>query len=165
MNTRALFEPIKVFVFDVDGVLTNGTLLVTEEGHLLRTMNIKDGYALQLAIKKGYQIWIISGGTSNAVVKRLSKLGLEEVHIAVKDKAQLLQTLLAKYDIAPSALLYMGDDMPDRAVMQLCGLKTCPADAINEIKAIADYISPIKGGEGCVREVIEFVLKLNKHWE
>ena len=165
MNTRALFEPIKVFVFDVDGVLTNGTLLVTEEGHLLRTMNIKDGYALQLAIKKGYQIWIISGGTSNAVVKRLSKLGLEEVHIAVKDKAQLLQTLLVKYDIAPSALLYMGDDMPDRAVMQLCGLKTCPADAINEIKAIADYISPIKGGEGCVREVIEFVLKLNKHWE
>ncbi|MDE3254435.1 MAG: HAD-IIIA family hydrolase [Bacteroidota bacterium] len=165
MNTRALFEPIKVFVFDVDGVLTNGTLLVTEEGHLLRTMNIKDGYALQLAIKKGYQIWIISGGTSNAVVKRLSKLGLEEVHIAVKDKAQLLQTLLTKYDIAPSALLYMGDDMPDRAVMQLCGLKACPADAINEIKAVADYISPIKGGEGCVREVIEFVLKLNNHWE
>ena len=165
MNTRALFEPIKVFVFDVDGVLTNGTLLVTEEGHLLRTMNIKDGYALQLAIKKGYQIWIISGGTSNAVVKRLSKLGLEEVHIAVKDKAQLLKTLLAKYGIAPSAILYMGDDMPDREVMQLCGLKTCPADAINEIKAVADYISPIKGGEGCVREVSEFVLKLNNHWE
>ena len=165
MNTRALFKPVKVFVFDVDGVLTNGTLLVTEEGHLLRTMNIKDGYALQLAIKKGYQIWIISGGTSNAVVKRLSKLGLEEVHIAVKDKAQLLKELLAKYSIDPAALLYMGDDMPDTAVMQMCGLKACPADAINEIKAIADYISPIKGGEGCVREVIENVLKLNYHWE
>ena len=107
MNTRALFKPVKVFVFDVDGVLTNGTLLVTEEGHLLRTMNIKDGYALQLAIKKGYQIWIISGGTSNAVVKRLSKLGLEEVHIAVKDKAQLLKELLAKYnagDCIPNTL-------------------------------------------------------------
>lgn len=165
MNTRALFKPVKVFVFDVDGVLTNGTLLVTEEGHLLRTMNIKDGYALQLAIKKGYQIWIISGGTSNAVVKRLSKLGLEEVHIAVKDKAQLLKELLAKYSIDPAALLYMGDDMPDATVMQMCGLKACPADAINEIKAIADYISPIKGGEGCVREVIENVLKLNNHWE
>jgi len=165
MNTRALFKPVKVFVFDVDGVLTNGTLLVTEEGHLLRTMNIKDGYALQLAIKKGYQIWIISGGTSNAVVKRLSKLGLEEVHIAVKDKAQLLKELLAKYSIDSAALLYMGDDMPDTAVMQMCGLKACPADAINEIKAIADYISPIKGGEGCVREVIENVLKLNNHWE
>ncbi|MFM2203532.1 MAG: hypothetical protein RLZZ605_496, partial [Bacteroidota bacterium] len=90
---------------------------------------------------------------------------LEEVHIAVKDKAQLLKELLAKYSIDPAALLYMGDDMPDTAVMQMCGLKACPADAINEIKAIADYISPIKGGEGCVREVIENVLKLNNHWE
>ena len=165
MNTRALFKPVKVFVFDVDGVLTNGTLLVTEEGHLLRTMNIKDGYALQLAIKKGYQIWIISGGTSNAVVKRLSKLGLEEVHIAVKDKAQLLKELLAKYSIDPEALLYMGDDMPDVEVMKSVFLPTCPADACDEVIAIAKYISSKNGGKGCVRDVIEKVLKLNNDWE
>ena len=165
MNVLELFTPVKTFVFDVDGVLTNSQLLAMEDGSLLRSVNIKDGYALQLAVKKGYHIWIISGGTSAAIMKRFQNLGLAEVHINVKDKKALLQELVAKHEISLETTLYMGDDMPDYAVMQICGLPACPADACTEIKAISKYISPINGGMGCVRDVIEKVLKLNGHWE
>ncbi|MCB0697392.1 MAG: HAD-IIIA family hydrolase [Chitinophagaceae bacterium] len=164
MNVLELFAPVKTFVFDVDGVLTNSQLLAMEDGSLLRSVNIKDGYALQLAIKKGYHIWIISGGTSEAIKKRFEKLGLEEVHIAVKDKKAVLQELAAKHNIALEHTLYMGDDMPDYEVMQMCGLPTCPADACPEIKNISKYVSPVNGGMGCVRDVVEKVLKLNGHW-
>jgi 3-deoxy-D-manno-octulosonate 8-phosphate phosphatase (KDO 8-P phosphatase) len=164
MNVLSQFATIKAFVFDVDGVMTNGNLLVTENGDLLRTMNIKDGYATQLAIKKGYHIWVISGGKQNAVGIRLQKLGVTETHIAVEDKAKVLSALWQKYNVTPSSTLYMGDDVPDYHVMQLCGLPTCPNDAIPEIKSIAKYISPISGGNGCVRDVIEKVLKLNGDW-
>ena len=165
MNTRALFKPVKVFVFDVDGVLTNGTLLVTEEGHLLRTMNIKDGYALQLAVKKGYQVWIISGGNSDDVKNRLALLGISEVHMKVSNKKELLQSLALEHNVALDTLLYMGDDMPDYEAMQLAGIAACPSDAAMDIKSIAQYKALTKGGEGCAREVIEKVLKLNDHWD
>ena len=165
MNTRALFKPVKVFVFDVDGVLTNGTLLVTEEGHLLRTMNIKDGYALQLAVKKGYQVWIISGGNSEDVKNRLALLGISEVHMKVSNKKQLLASLAAEHHISLETILYMGDDMPDYEAMQLAGIAACPSDAAMDIKSIAQYKALTKGGEGCAREVIEKVLKLNDHWD
>lgn len=165
MNVLELFTPIKTFIFDVDGVLTNSTLLATEEGHLLRQVNIKDGYALQLAVKKGYNVWIISGGSSEAIKVRFQNLGLTEVHIKVKDKKALLQQLVEKHNLPLDTALYMGDDIPDYAVMQMCGLPTAPADGCTEVKAVAKYISPASGGEGCVRDVIEKVLKLNNDWE
>ncbi|WP_118976110.1 KdsC family phosphatase [Taibaiella koreensis] len=165
MNVLELFEPIKVFVFDIDGVLTDGMLHVQEDGELLRRMNIKDGYALQLAIKKGYKVWVISGGKTQAVRNRLDKLGVTEVHVAIDDKTSLLRRLIEAGGYQAAELLYMGDDMPDKASMLLCGLRTCPADAVSDIKQIAHYISPLKGGAGCARDVIEKVLKINGHWE
>ncbi len=165
MNILELFEKIKIFVFDVDGVLTDGMLTVPEEGELLRRMNIKDGYALQLAIKKAYKIWIISGGISEAVKQRLIKLGVQEVFTGVKDKATLLKELISQHNTDVSTILYMGDDMPDAAAMQIVGLSCCPLDAAIDIKSIAHYIAPFKGGEGCVRDVIEKVMKIQNTWE
>jgi len=165
MNILELFEPVKVFVFDIDGVLTDGMLHVQEDGELLRRMNIKDGYALQLAVKKGYKVWVISGGRTTAAKQRLNKLGIEDVYVAVDDKISLLKSLIEKGNYQASELLYMGDDMPDVKAMMLCGLRTCPADAVAEIKSISQYISPLNGGYGCARDVIEKVLKINNDWE
>lgn len=165
MNILELFAPVRTFVFDIDGVLTDGSLLITETGDLLRTMNIKDGYAIVQAVKKGYNIWVISGGRQEAPCIRLNKLGVTETHIAVPDKKALLRELLDKYNADPAHALYMGDDIPDYAVMQLCGVPCCPSDAVPEIKSIATYISPYAGGRGCVRDVIEKVLKLNGDWD
>lgn len=165
MNILELFAPITTFVFDVDGVLTDGTLILTEEGHMLRSMNIKDGFAMQLAIKKGYKVLIISGGRSEAVRSRLHRLGVVDVHIGIESKKELLHELAKSSQTAFENVLYMGDDIPDYAVMQLCGLPCCPADAAPEIKGVSKYISPYNGGKGCVRDVIEKVMKLNGDWE
>lgn len=156
---------IKCFVFDVDGVLTNGTLIVMPNGILIRTMNIRDGYALQLAIKKGYKVWVISGGHSDEVRQRLSKLGVQDVYMQVKNKAELLNELSVLNNVPLSDMLFMGDDMPDYEAMKLVGLAACPSDASTDIKNISIYKSIAKGGEGCAREVIEKVLKLNDHWD
>jgi 3-deoxy-D-manno-octulosonate 8-phosphate phosphatase (KDO 8-P phosphatase) len=164
MNLLELFAPIRTFVFDVDGVLTDGSLLLTEDGHQLRSMNIKDGYAMQLAIKKGYDIWVISGANSEAVKTRLNKLGIQHVHIGIESKKEVLHELAQHSKTGLESVLYMGDDMPDYDVMQLCGLPCCPNDAVPEIRQVAKYISPLNGGKGCVRDVIEKVLKLNGDW-
>lgn len=164
MNVLANFTSVKAFVLDVDGVLTDGSLLLLDDGQMMRRMNIKDGYALQLAIKKGYHILIISGGSSDAVKLRLQKLGVNEVFMKVTDKKNMLISYVAKHNLLWEQVLYMGDDIPDLAAMQLSGLPCCPADAVPEIKTIAHYISPLNGGNGCVRDVIEKVLKLNSHW-
>jgi 3-deoxy-D-manno-octulosonate 8-phosphate phosphatase (KDO 8-P phosphatase) len=164
MNVLSNFKPITTFVFDVDGVLTDGTILLPEDGQMLRSMNIKDGYALQLAIKQGYRVVIISGGTSNAVKERLFKLGVTDVFLPVANKKEKLLEYIAAHQLQPQHVLFMGDDIPDYTCMQWCGLPCCPADAVAEIKSIAHYISPIAGGKGCVRDVIEKVLKLNNHW-
>lgn len=160
-----LLKKIKCFVFDVDGVLTNGSLLIMPGGLMARSMNIKDGYAIQLAIKKGYKIWVISGGNSEEVKDRLNKLGVEEVYMKISDKAALLKELSILHKVAFSEILYMGDDMPDYEAMQLVGMAACPADAVGEIKSIASYKTVAKGGEGCAREVIEQTLKLNDDWD
>jgi len=165
MNLLELFAPIKTFVFDVDGVLTDGSLILTDEGGMLRTMNIKDGYAMQLAVKKGYGVWIISGGKSEAVRQRLNRLGISEVHIGIESKKEFLHDIIIASKTDYSSVLYMGDDIPDYAAMQACGLPCCPNDAVNEIRQVAKYISPKDGGKGCVRDVIEKVLKLNGHWD
>ena len=159
------FKKIQCFVFDVDGVLTNGTLLIMSGGLMARTMNIKDGYAIQLAIKKGYKIWVISGGNSEEVKDRLNRLGVEDVFMKVSDKASLLKELAIINNVSLEHVLYMGDDMPDYEAMKLVGIASCPADAVNEIKSISNYKAVAKGGEGCAREVIEKTLKLNDHWD
>lgn len=165
MNVLADFKKIKAFVLDVDGVLTDGSLLLLDDGQMARRMNIKDGYALQLAIKKGYHILVISGGSSDAVKLRLQKLGVVEVNMGVSDKKQVLLQYVSKYALNWDEVLYMGDDIPDIIPMQLAGLPCCPADAVPEIRNISSYISAVNGGYGCVRDVIEKVLKLNDHWD
>ncbi|MEY3208113.1 MAG: hypothetical protein RL064_144 [Bacteroidota bacterium] len=161
----AAFKKIKCFVFDVDGVLTNGNVTVMPNGVLIRTMNIKDGYALQLAIKKGYKVWVISGGNSEEVKTRLQNLGVSEVFMKVTDKKQVLSELIELNALEKEEVLFMGDDMPDFEAMQLVGIAACPSDAVVDIKEICSYKAIAKGGEGCAREVIEKTLKLNNHWD
>ncbi|MBX2930524.1 MAG: HAD hydrolase family protein [Chitinophagaceae bacterium] len=164
MNVLELFKPITTFVFDVDGVLTDGTLLVLPNNVMARTMNIKDGYALQLAIKKQYNVVVISGGNSPEVKERLTKLGVTDVYMQVQDKAALLTTIMQEKQLSKEQILFMGDDMPDLAAMKLVGFACCPKDAAIDIKEIVQYISPLNGGEGCARDVIEKVMKLNNNW-
>lgn len=165
MNVLELFKPIKTFVFDVDGVMTDGTLQLLENGELSRKMHIRDGYALQLAVKQGYRVVIISGGSSRLVVERLKGLGLTDIYMGVHDKESQLEAYLEENGLRVEELLYMGDDIPDYGAMKKVGLPTCPRDAAREIKAICKYISPISGGCGCVRDVIEKVLLLNGDWK
>jgi 3-deoxy-D-manno-octulosonate 8-phosphate phosphatase (KDO 8-P phosphatase) len=164
MNVLELFKSINTFVFDIDGVLTDGSLLVLPDGLMARRMNIKDGYALQLAVKKGYHVVVISGGLSAEVEERLHKLGVHDVFMRVEDKWNCLQNYLSKNNFQAKQVLFMGDDIPDYEVMLNVGLACCPADAVIEIKGICKYISSINGGAGCARDVIEKVLKLNGNW-
>jgi 3-deoxy-D-manno-octulosonate 8-phosphate phosphatase (KDO 8-P phosphatase) len=159
------FKQITTFVLDVDGVMTDGTVYVFEDGQQVRGMSTRDGFALQLAIKKGYRILVISGGICNAVTGRLNKLGVREVHMNVHDKKAILLQYMKENNLTRQEVLYMGDDIPDYVVMLEAGLPCAPADAVPEIKKVASYISSAEGGRGCVREVIEKVLKLNGHWE
>lgn len=158
------FTHITTFVFDVDGVLTDGMLMVLPDGVMARRMNIKDGYALQLAVKRGYHVVVISGGYSQEVKERLHKLGIKEVYMQVEDKAAVLAQFMKQYQLPAEKILYMGDDIPDLEVMQMAGLPCCPIDAVQEIKDISVYISHLKGGEGCGRDVIEKVMKLRGDW-
>ena len=160
-----LFKPIKTFIFDVDGVLAIDTMIVMPDGELVRSMNSKDGYAMQLAIKKGYNLIIISGGNSEPVKQRLVKLGVSAVFLGVHNKEKLLQEYALQQNLSLAEMLYMGDDIPDYLAMKLVALPCCPADAVPEIKQISKYISPFTGGYGCGRDVIEKVLKLNGDWD
>lgn len=163
-NFKQKLRKISCFVFDVDGVLTDGSLILLQTGEQARTMNIRDGYALQLAVKKGYRIVIISGGKAEAVKTRLNGLGIEDVFLGIEDKISTLKQVISKYTLAVENILYMGDDVPDVAAMKLCGIASCPADAATEIKEISIYVSDKKGGEGCVRDVIEQTMRLQKKW-
>ncbi len=165
MNVLKLFKPITTFIFDVDGVLTDGTVLVLENGLQARRMSIKDGFALQMAVKKGYRVLIVSGGNSPQVTDRLEKLGVTDVQMSVADKKEFVEKYIAANKLKKQEVLFMGDDLPDLPVMSVVGLPCCPADAVAEIKQAVQYISPINGGFACVRDVIEKVLKLNDKWE
>ncbi|MEP6700543.1 MAG: HAD hydrolase family protein [Bacteroidota bacterium] len=164
MNELELFKKITTFIFDVDGVLTDGTVLVLENGLQARRMHIKDGFALQMAIKNGYRVKIISGGNSPQVVERLEKLGILDIQISVLDKKTFLADYMTANKLKKEEVLYMGDDLPDIPAMSVVGLPCCPADAANEVKEIVQYVSPLNGGFACVRDVIEKVLKPNDHW-
>jgi 3-deoxy-D-manno-octulosonate 8-phosphate phosphatase (KDO 8-P phosphatase) len=165
MNQLQLFETIDTFILDVDGVLTNNQLLVQNDGSLLRSMNIKDGYALQLAIKKGYTIVVISGGKNVGVQLRLEGLKIDTVFLGIQNKLDKLNELVSTHKLNLQTSIYIGDDMPDLACMQQVVLPCAPADACHQAIEVAKYISPIKGGEGCVREIIEKVLTLKGDWE
>jgi 3-deoxy-D-manno-octulosonate 8-phosphate phosphatase (KDO 8-P phosphatase) len=164
MNILEKFHSVKTFVFDVDGVLTNGSVLLLENGLQARQMNIKDGLGLQMAIKNGYRVIILSGASSEPVINRFKYLGIEEAHLGVADKLKFLQHFMENNDLNWNEILFMGDDLPDVAVLEKAGLSCCPADAVSEVKEVSHYISPFNGGMGCVRDVIEKVLKINNHW-
>ena len=158
------FKKIETFIFDVDGVMTDGTIILTSAGDALRKMNIKDGYALQLAKKRGYNIAIISGGSSETVRKRFHGLGIYDVYLKAENKVEVYKEFKLTYDISDETTLYMGDDIPDYQVMNLMGLPCAPNNAAVEIKSIAKYISEFNGGEGCVRDVIEKVMRAQNKW-
>ena len=157
-------KKIKALAFDVDGVLSANNVLLSGNGQPDRTANIKDGYALQLAVKSGLNLAIITGGRSEAVRVRYVSLGLQNVFMGVAVKIVCFRDWLAESDLKPEEVLYMGDDIPDYEIMKECGLPCCPADAAPEIKAISTYVSQINGGYGCVRDVIEQVLKAQGKW-
>lgn len=161
---KEYLEQINTFIFDVDGVLTDGSLTITAEGDMLRTMNVKDGYALKAALDSGFNMCIISGGTNEGVRSRLASLGVSNIYLGAHNKIDQLNDYFKKTDIKPENVLYMGDDIPDYPVMELVGLPCCPQDAVQEIKGISKYISHKKGGQGAVRDVIEQVLKVQGKW-
>jgi 3-deoxy-D-manno-octulosonate 8-phosphate phosphatase (KDO 8-P phosphatase) len=164
MNFKSRLNAVTTFIFDVDGVLTDGKVFLLPGGHQVRNMNIKDGYALQLAVKKGYKICIISGGKSEDVKQRLSLLGIEDIFMSAHDKLSVYKDFIAEHEISDNQVLYMGDDLPDYEVLQRVGAATCPNDAAEEIKNVCQYISAKKGGEGCVRDVIEQVMRVQGKW-
>lgn len=161
---KEIMNDITTFIFDIDGVLTDGSVFVTNEGEMLRTMNIRDGFALKAAVESGYNVCVISGGSNEGVRVRLRNLGITDIHLGSPDKVETYKEYVELYNIQPEQVLYMGDDIPDFHVMKLVGLPTCPQDASPEIKAISKYISHKNGGNGAVREVIEQVMKVHGKW-
>jgi 3-deoxy-D-manno-octulosonate 8-phosphate phosphatase (KDO 8-P phosphatase) len=164
MNLLEQFQKIKTFVFDMDGVLTDGSLIIMPGQEFIRTMDIKDGYALQLAVKKGYHVVVISGSVSKPCAERFEYLGIRNIYMKVKDKEEILAQFILANNLKWDEVLFMGDDIPDLDVMKQVGLPCCPADAVVEIKAVSKYIANKPGGKGCVREIIEKVLRLNDNW-
>lgn len=161
---KKLLNSVKAFAFDVDGVFTDGSVLLHPRGEYIRSMNIKDGFATQHAVKMGYPIAIITGGYSKMVRKRFEYLGVKDIFMRSGNKIPPFQAFCAKYNLGAHEVLYMGDDLPDLEVMNMAGFAACPADAASEIRDISDYISFQKGGEGCVRDIIEQVLRLHQKW-
>ncbi|MDX1278835.1 HAD family hydrolase [Oceanihabitans sediminis] len=161
---KEYLNQITTLIFDVDGVLTDGTVTVTTSGEMLRRMNIKDGYALKTAVDKGYNICIISGGSNEGVRKRLEGLGLTDIYLGAHNKIEQLEEYLNKMNVKTENVLYMGDDIPDYPVMKLVALPCCPQDAAPEIKSISKYVSHKNGGKGAARDVVEQVLKVQGKW-
>jgi len=164
MNYKTKLKSIQAFIFDCDGVLTDGSVTLMPDGEQVRKMSTRDGYALQLAVKKGFIVAIITGGSSAAVKSRMTRLGVHDVYLACHDKVKALKELMHIYSLNAEDILYMGDDMPDYEVMQIVGLPTCPDNAAQEIKNLSDYVSHKGGGEGCVRDVIEQAMKVQGKW-
>lgn len=163
-NFKELLPKINTFIFDIDGVITDGTIIPFGDNQQLRRMNIKDGYALQHAIKRGYNVAVISGGSSVLVKNRLHQLGIKDVFLKASDKLPVLNQYIKQKGLDVAQILYMGDDIPDYHAMKTCGVATCPKNAAIEIKEIAHYISNKDGGKGCVRDIVEQVLRCNGDW-
>jgi 3-deoxy-D-manno-octulosonate 8-phosphate phosphatase (KDO 8-P phosphatase) len=165
MNLLESFKPITTLIFDIDGVLTDGGIWVFESGEQVRKMNIKDGYALQLAVKKKYTVVVISGGNGKGAAIRLEKLGITHIFLNVSDKIQVIEEFLKTQGLSWAETLYMGDDVPDYRAMKKAGMPCAPSNAAPEILQTARYISPYSGGDGCVRDVVEKLLRLHGNWD
>ncbi|MGD0711958.1 MAG: HAD-IA family hydrolase [Bacteroidales bacterium] len=163
-NYKEKLKHITTFIFDYDGVLTDGKVILLNDDEGLRTAHVKDGYAMQYAIKKGYRVAIISGGRSEAINRRFKVLDVHDVFMGVSDKVKVYTDYLKKNKLKKEEILFMGDDIPDYPLMKQAGIATCPANASEEIKSVAAYISSLNGGDGCVRDVIEQVLKVQGKW-
>ena len=161
---KEIMNQITTFIFDVDGVLTDGSVHVAPNGEMLRIMNIRDGFAMKAAIESGYNVCIISGGNNEGVRIRLKNLGITDIHLASPDKVATFNEYTELYQIQPEQVLYMGDDIPDYQLMQLVGMAACPQDSAIEIKHISHYQSPYMGGRGCVRDMIEQTLRVQDNW-
>lgn len=158
------FSRISTFIFDVDGVLTDGSIITFATGEHARNFYIKDGYAIEKALRAGFQIIIITGGFEEGVEKRLRFLGIKDVFMGVKNKVEVFHQFTENKKIDPSRILYMGDDIPDLKMLKLVGIPSCPADAVEDVKKQCAYISPFNGGRGAVRDVIEQVMKVQSKW-
>ncbi|RPG55995.1 MAG: HAD-IIIA family hydrolase [Flavobacteriales bacterium] len=163
-NYKELLKEITTFILDVDGVLTNGKILVTSKGKMLREMNTKDGFIIKYALDKGFKIFIISGGTNKGVKERLKDLGIEEIFLGEHTKKDTYDKLIKKYNLKKNEIVYMGDDIPDIPVMKKIGVPCCPNDAVPDVKQISIYISKKDGGQGCVRDIIEQTLRVQNKW-
>lgn len=164
LSYKEKLSKINTFILDYDGVLTDGTVILLNNGEVLRTAYVRDGYAMQLAVKKGFRIVIISGGKSDSLFYRFEALKIVDVFLGVDNKLAVYRDYLQRNNLSAENVLYIGDDIPDYEVMCEVGLPVCPADAAQEIKNVSLYISPFKGGHGCVRDVIEQVLKIQGLW-
>ena len=164
MNYKETFKNITTVVLDVDGVLTNGDIILMPGMQPVRKMNAKDGYAMQLAVRNGIRMAIITGGRSPEVKERLQGLGITDIYLGASSKMESYEDLKMCYDLKDDEILYMGDDLPDYDIMKLVALAAAPQDAAPEIKAVADYVSPVNGGKGCVRDVLEQLLKIQGKW-
>lgn len=164
MNVYESFFHIKAMIFDIDGVFTNNEILVTERGEFLRSMNVKDGYAVKRAIRSGFKIAIISGGQSEGTRQRFELLGLTDIFLGVEDKLSCYNNLVSSWSISSEHIAYMGDDLPDLEVMKQVGLACCPQDAVPEILELSGFISSLNGGKGCVRDLIEKIMQAQDKW-
>ena len=164
MNYKIKLKEIELFVFDYDGVFTDGIVLLMEDGSNVRQANTRDGYAVQWAIKQGMKVALLTGGKEKAVEARMRLLGVEEVHLGCHDKLASLETVCDKMGVDLDKVMYMGDDMPDYPAMKKVGLATCPNDAATDIREISDYVSPFEGGRGCVRDILEQAMRLKGIW-
>lgn len=163
-NYKDLLHKITTMIFDYDGVLTDGSVILLPDGEGVRSGNVKDGYAIQLAMKNGYRIAIISGGRSASMERRMEMLKVTDVYLGVTDKLSVFRQFCADNHLQPENVLYMGDDIPDYKVMREVGVACCPLDAAQEIKNISHYISDYPGGRGCIRDIIEQVMKIHGKW-
>lgn len=161
---RERLKFITTLIFDYDGVLSDGKILFSDDGHQMRNGNVKDGYAIQLAQKLGFRIAIISGADTPGIQHRCTLLKIEDRFLGVNDKLEIYEQFKMKYSISDYAILYMGDDIPDYNVMIKTGIACCPSDAVSDIRKVSHYISHLRGGEGCVRDIIEQVLRAQDKW-
>ena len=163
-NYKEYLTKVKTFIFDVDGVLTDGKVLVTSEGEMYRALDTKDGYGMKFALLHGFKIVIITGGMNEGIRKRFNEFGIYDIYLGAFNKMDAYKDLMNNYSLNPEEILYVGDDIPDIPVMKEIGVSCCPSDAVPDVKEIVDYVSHKKGGEGCVREIIEQVLRVQDKW-
>ena len=165
MNYKTSLNDIRLFAFDYDGVFSSGTILLMPDGSQVRSASVRDGFAVQWAVKQGLQLALVTGGREDAVRERLSKLGMQHLHLGASNKLEVVTKLVESLNLAWNEVAYMGDDMPDLPVLERAGLAACPADAGPEVRAICHYVSPYAGGAGCVRDLLEQYMKLHNLWE